>query len=118
MAARHVLPALHFALVSHAICAEHGELTHAEHEPSAAARVGAEAAAGVIAWTTSPSGSHAGHEHCEGLACRQDDDADLSRGAWQTPTTDVSSPDTRGRPRAARGGIALLAYAPKLAPPA
>lgn len=123
VAAERVLPALHFALVSHAICAEHGELTHVAHEAppaksanSASART-TSVTARAPAWTAASRGSPHGHEHCEGLACRETDGGVIGRAAGETRSADARRLETSGGQRSARVGIALLAYAPKLAPP-
>ncbi|HTV19015.1 MAG TPA: hypothetical protein VMG12_10100 [Polyangiaceae bacterium] len=107
----HLLPALHFALVAHRICAEHGELVHeAEPAPAAESRSSApELVAGVHA-------AHE-HEHCGVLA--------LPSSAALPPSAPARDARLAGEPiasdtqheRPAHVGIALLLYAPKLAPP-
>jgi hypothetical protein len=110
----HVLPALHFALVAHRICAEHGELLHdAAPEPSAEA-------ASRSSVPELAAGQHAGHEHdhCGVLALPGSFGAAPS-AAWREPSA-PSEPvaDASAGERPAHVGIALLMRAPKLAPPA
>jgi hypothetical protein len=118
------LPALHFALVLHRICPEHGELLHvgqADIEPgsgaSASAEHGAEKGPALHAASSGPSEHAHGHDLC-GVASG-------GAGACALPTSLVSqalaSQDVTARSvqgANAHVGIALLSYAPKLAPPA
>jgi len=107
----HVLPALHFALVAHRICAQHGELLH-EAEPASAAESRSSVRELVV-------GQHAEHEHehCGVLA--------LPGSFALPPSATGRAPCPAGEPiasaehgkLAAHVGIALLLYAPKLAPP-
>jgi len=108
--AGHVLPAFHFALVVHRVCAEHGELVHGVERSSVRGR---EPDGPAIVGTAD---EHE-HEHCgvaagtgAGLAIAP------SAAAGSTPLASVDL--ARGAERGAHVGIALLAYAPKLAPPA
>jgi hypothetical protein len=110
----HVLPALHFALVAHRICAEHGELLH-EAALAPSAEVGSrssvpELAAGQL--------TEHEHEHC-GVLALPGSFAVASSGAWREPSL-PGEPVVGGSPgeRRAHVGIALLLQAPKLAPPA
>ena len=109
--AGHVLPALHFALVVHRVCAEHGELVHEatrppEHsrDPAGPALIGGAAAAHE-------------HDHC-GVAAVHGSGALPSVAAWvrvESPRDLAAAPNGE---RAAHERLAPLSYAPKLAPPA
>ena len=122
----HVLPALHFALVAHRICAEHGELLHdAAPEPSAEA--GSRSSVPELLFSSSRepqpgvvAGQHAGHEHDHcGVLELPGSFGTAPSAAWREPTPPsepVACVSTGERP--AHVGIALLLRAPKLAPPA
>ena len=105
-----VLPALHFALVVHRVCAEHGELVH---EPASVAREAAPVEASVVA----RDGVSHEHEHCEVLAAPGSFAALVPAAAEAAAPGALSFSVGFGRARAAHMRIALLAYAPKLAPP-
>ena len=106
----HVLPAFHFALVVHRVCVEHGEMVHEvaraparERELEGPAFVGQE------------SGHE--HEHCGVAAGTGTGVAIAASAASAGPSLPIVGLG-RGAARSAHLGIALLAYAPKLAPPA
>jgi hypothetical protein len=103
-------PALHFALVVHRVCAEHGELLH---EAAAPARAAAPAKAGVSA------GNDVGHEHehCGVLATTGSLAQLAAPSAKPAPGASARAAALRGA-RTAHVRIALLSFAPKLAPPA
>jgi hypothetical protein len=123
----HVLPALHFAFVAHRVCAEHGELLHSGDLPSSDlptgrlySEDGAEPSSeDNVAQDGIDPGGGAGHEHehCDTpalpgstvavLAGR--DVAHLLPAAWASRLS--------AQARAAHVDVALLLYAPKLAPP-
>jgi hypothetical protein len=113
-----VLPAFHFALVAHSICAEHGELVH---ESAAPARDDAALApaqrAGVPSLVASGHVSHQ-HEHCGVLALGRVPAVAAAAPADRCLTSSASASLLAGAERAAHVRIALLSYAPKLAPPA
>ena len=113
----HVLPAFHFALVAHRICAEHGELIHDGGPARVKAERSVKAAAPDEATVVQHSSASHEHEHC---------------GVSAAPVTAGVVPGVRGdaftlvgqeldaavgRALDAHVGIELLAYAPKLAPP-
>ena len=107
----HLLPALHFALVVHRICAEHGELLH-----EAAAAPGVESRSSDVQLV---AGQHAGHahEHC-GVLALPGSKGSLSSAGWCEPLVlDASLALVLPGERPAQGGISVLSYAPKLAPP-
>lgn len=109
-----VLPALHFTLVAHRLCAEHGELLH---EAGGDERLeAARAPSHDAALAPADAGGHE-HEHCGVLALPQSVAA-LDRALAAVSVLPASwaacLPDGE---RAAHVEIALLAYAPKLAPP-
>ena len=111
------LPAAHFLLVSHRVCAEHGELVHEEHA-TAQADIAAPSPPEQrsTALNGLPSREHA-HDHCSALAPLH------SAGLALTEQVSVSLPplacarSAASVPRHAHRAIALLDYAPKLAPP-
>lgn len=107
--AGHFLPALHFALVVHRVCAEHGELVHElASAPEAARERGGPELRALAA-------GHE-HEHCGVPALP-------SSGVATAPAASVRGEplawlaSVAGSERGAYVRIALLAYAPKLAPP-
>lgn len=106
-----ILPALHFALVVHRVCAEHGELLHE------AAPVAAPASPAEPALVARDGVSHA-HEHCGVLAVPNTFAALVPAQAQAPALSGVAFAVLFGRARAAHVRIELLAYAPKLAPPA
>lgn len=103
---------LHFALISHEVCAQHGELLHrasglashpSHHEPGAAAL---------------PAGAGAEHDHCPLLGHRHDQAAVLAspRLELAPPTATLAAAGREGltlTPSRAR----LLLSAPKQSPP-
>jgi hypothetical protein len=130
----HVLPVLHFALVAHCICAEHGELLHEEllHEaaPVRWARADAQEASppsvpepffsSARAHQSVIAGHYAQHEHDHcGVLALSGSFGVAHSAAWRepsAPSASLASASLRERP--AHVGIALLLRAPKLAPPA
>lgn len=107
----HVLPALHFALVVHRICAEHGELLH--EAPAVPAVESRSSDVQLVA------GQHAGHahEHC-GVLALPGSTGSLPSVSWCEPLVlDGSLALLPPGERPAQGGISVLSYAPKLPPP-
>lgn len=111
----HLTGLAHFALVSHHVCAAHGELTHGEH---AHAAVGHGAATnGKPAADAAANDDDGEHEHCSVLA-RRHEAATLARAssALVLPAPRQLADDAR--PEAApRHGDDLLTLAPKTSPP-
>jgi hypothetical protein len=105
-----LLPALHFALVVHRVCAEHGELVH---ESVPVAHEVAPAEASIVA----RDGVSHEHEHCGVLAAPGSFAVLVPAAAQAAAPGAAGFVDGFGRARAAHVRIALLAYAPKLAPP-
>ena len=112
--------ALHFVLVEHAICAEHGELVH-ESEPhdtgSHAERPLDVDEASVVA-SGSTDLQH-GHEHCAGLGTLRDAAAIPPRSDAQSLVRPTGEAAALGP--ALRSGdppFALFLLAPKNSPPA
>jgi hypothetical protein len=111
----HTAPALHVLFVAHRVCAEHGELVDAaatgESEP--APRAQPDATASIRA----AEGAAHTHEHCGVLGFWRVLGAPAAprRFAGLLPAAAVAS--VAGEARAAHVDIALLLYAPKLAPP-
>ena len=135
----HVVPALHFLFVAHHLCAEHGELVDAVAEPGrgesaeklrgepasadkagadkvGADKAGADKAASLAAVCVSGAAAHA-HEHCEMFTATRAAAAlaPAPSCAQVLPAVELVSP--AGEARDAHVDIALLHYAPKLAPP-
>jgi hypothetical protein len=106
-----ILPALHFALVVHRVCAEHGELLH-ESAPVARQVAPAETSSVVAR-----DGVSHEHEHCGVLAASESSAALVPAASHVTAPSAAGASVGLGRARAAHVRIALLAYAPKLAPP-
>jgi hypothetical protein len=116
------LPALHFALVLHRICPEHGELLHvgqADVAPGAASAASEHAVdrGPALHASSSPSEHSHGHDLC-GVTSG-------GAGACALPASGVSGALANQAVAAcsvqrsgAHVSIALLSYAPKLAPPA
>jgi hypothetical protein len=111
------LPILHFVLVAHRLCAEHGEMLHADGREEAASHDGdARSADEQTRVVTSARESHV-HEHCGVVVSAHSHGVGLGRPCGSgAPVAEVTS--TRGDARTAHTSIALLRYAPKLAPPA
>jgi hypothetical protein len=111
-----VLPVLHFVLVAHQLCAEHGELVHAGAGQSPAAHASEEhAASSEVPLVGAASESHA-HDHCGVAGAGHAHGVRLAspQGCLRAPSyLETES----GAARTAHASIALLAYAPKLAPP-
>jgi hypothetical protein len=107
----HAAAVLHFALISHQICADHGEVVHAE----AAAHATPTHASEPTAQATS---DHAGHDHCPLLGRRLDHQALLDApqatldappvSAGVLPPTAIAATPSRAE---------LLLAAPKQSPP-
>jgi hypothetical protein len=107
-----VLPALHFTLVAHRLCADHGELLH---EAGGDERLPL-ASSPEVALVSADAAGHE-HEHCGVLALPPSLAALEKVGgavALLPAPWALCLPDTE---RAAHVDIALLSYAPKLAPP-
>lgn len=104
----HVLPAFHFALVVHRVCAAHGELLHvapAAEPPSHSAE------ASLL--PRAPSD----HDLCGVLAMPGLPAIPAGAPEVSRPVRGAEATLVLGHGRAAHVGIALLSYAPKRAPP-
>ena len=123
----HVVPALHFLFVAHHLCAEHGELVDAAEPPresagaaeraASAEKAGDLSAANSAAVRVSGAAGHS-HEHCGVFAATRAAAAvaAVPAGARVLPALERAA--LGGEARDAHLDIALLHYAPKLAPPA
>ena len=109
--AGHLLPAFHFALVVHRVCAEHGELVHDMVRPTGPSRE----PDGPAFVATTESGHD--HEHC-GIAAGAGASLVIAASAVSGSASLQYDGLTRPAEHGAHVCIALLAYAPKLAPPA
>ena len=105
----HVLPALHFALVVHRVCAAHGELLHLAPTAEAPSRSGD---VSLIPRAVSE------HEQCGVLAMPGLPALPASAPEIARPTHTAQSWVVLGRALTAHVGIDVLSYAPKRAPPA
>jgi hypothetical protein len=108
-----VLPVLHFALVAHELCAEHGALHHVEAK---AADQSSRSPKGARALLPSVDAQHE-HEHCGSVASAVE--RSLVPVAPRVSSELLAARVVSSEPaaRAAHISLALLAYAPKLAPP-
>jgi hypothetical protein len=108
----HLAGTLHFALISHEICADHGELVH-----RSAARAGEhQHPRGPAAL---PSGENGEHDHCPLIGRRNDQQATVSAPALEVAPAAVGLVPVLGEsPRAVPSRAALLLAAPKQSPPA
>jgi hypothetical protein len=111
-----VLPVLHFVLVAHQLCAEHGELVHVDASESPAAHAAEEHSRSSEVQLVGSSGESHSHDHCGVIISGHAHGVQLSspQGGLQARSYLDAEP---GSARAAHPSIALLAYAPKLAPP-
>jgi hypothetical protein len=112
------LSALHFALVRHRLCLEHGQLEHVDVHEGATPSVIRERPSGpALSQDGSPSDLDA-HSHD---ACAVTPPGSLVAVFSQLATLALlavcASAIGGSRPRRAHVGIPLLRYAPKLAPP-
>jgi hypothetical protein len=112
----HVVPALHFLFVAHHLCAEHGELVDATSE-AARAESAREKAGSSEAVCVSGAAGHS-HEHCEVFAATRAAAALAPAPAPAQLLPAVELAPSQREAREAHVDIALLHYAPKLAPPA
>jgi hypothetical protein len=121
----HVVPAFHFLFVAHHLCAEHGELVDAAGEGAETPREKAgssehaangEKAAGPAAVCVSGAAAHS-HEHCGMFAATRAAPALAPAPAPAQFLHPLELPPSQGTAREAHVDIALLHYAPKLAPP-
>jgi hypothetical protein len=131
MGVGHVVPAFHFLFVAHHLCAEHGELVDAGpdaallHAGAPAPRKTAGGSAATEADQAAPSGAicssgavgHS-HEHCEVFAATRAAPALTPAPALAQLLPALQPLPAQGEARDAHLDIALLHYAPKLAPPA
>jgi len=109
----HVVPALHFLFVAHHLCAEHGELVDATGESAEPAR---DKASHQSAFYEAGEAAHS-HAHCGVLAQAHASGAPASAPGFVQILPPASVASVAGQARDAHVDIALLDYAPKLAPP-
>jgi hypothetical protein len=110
-----VLPALHHLTTPHAVCAEHGELTHlseaeAEAESSSEPR-SAEPTLRAVATVEDE------HEHCAVPALGSSPALASGDAATSCLTLEASAPRLGTGSTRAESSLPILAVAPKLAPP-
>ncbi len=111
-----VLPALHFMLVAHRVCAEHGETLHASDASEAVDFAGVTGGEAELLLKPSPESEHE-HEHCSVLGVGRSAHALLRAGGSRLGSLGAEERLDVAGERAAHVDIALLLYAPKLAPP-
>lgn len=113
--AEYALPGLHFASVKHQICAEHGELEHAELAPSSL-HDDVDRPSTPAVFGSAGAAQHA-HDSCS-VWTMSASSALVDRGRGEPP---VMGPETRPTSAvgqaAAKRSVDVLSYAPKLAPP-
>lgn len=107
------MPALHFATVAHEVCAEHGALEHvhagSEHEAEGVAP-------SKNATVSAAADSSDEHESC-GVLGLSPPSALVAGGALASSFTLELAPKHALCEAPANASVALLSYAPKLAPP-
>jgi len=113
LAAGHVLPVLHFALVAHELCAEHGALHHVEAKAAAQASRSLARGQAVL---PAADGQHE-HEHCGVVATAVERTLVPAAPQVSCRFIDANAASSPCAGREAHVSVALLAYAPKLAPP-
>lgn len=109
----YLVPGLHFTLVQHEICAEHGELRHSDGPAFKSAHSTSSQASSVEA---AASVEHE-HEHCAVLATSSLRATRTSRTAVELAPAPQASASQVSRSDSAHPSLGLLFYAPKLAPP-
>jgi len=114
-----ILPALHFVLVAHRICAEHGETLHADGGDGDAseAALSSPANSAEVAAKPAPALPDHEHEHCSVLGLGRSASAHLTSAAGAVACRPPRALPLANPERVAHVDIALLLYAPKLAPP-
>ena len=115
LGAGQALPGLHHALVQHVVCADHGELTHDDHEAAPAAE--RERADASESARPESNAEHHAHEHCAEPAIT----GNPSLAAAECRAVEFGSkrplPAVAPRAERSQSSLDLLAFAPKLAPP-
>lgn len=115
LAAGYVLPILHFTLVAHELCAEHGALHHVETSRKGDLR----RAVPARSESAAAASANAAHEHddCGVLATSATRAVLEARDELRVEAPAVAASRLSLSARAAARNVALLDYAPKLAPP-
>jgi hypothetical protein len=115
VAGSYALPALHLAAVVHEVCAEHGALEHVHGEPEAVNVEPSKAPSkGAEVSVTAPS-SHE-HDSC-GVVGISPPSGLVTGAALAAPVTLELALASALREAPANASVAILSYAPKLAPP-
>lgn len=111
----HLTTALHFALISHEICADHGELVHGSSASHRSAAVPANAGDHAAAL---PGGTAEEHDHCPVLSRRIEHTAVLANTSVRLPPVTVEHAClVTDRDGVVPSRSALLLAAPKQSPP-
>lgn len=108
---------VHFALVQHVVCADHGELVHESAAPHAAPQATAERSDKSGPAVHADAVAH-DHEHCSFAATSREALALPPAHAVLTLASATSSEPIRAFSTAAAPGEALFRLAPKTSPPA
>lgn len=113
----HLSGLAHFALISHHVCAAHGELAHGDEGHHGHAAEGEGAPAGSQSSLTTTADVEEEHEHCSVFARRQEPPtAGHATAGLLAPA--VTTCLREGRPDSvAHRGESLLTLAPKTSPP-
>jgi hypothetical protein len=113
LGAGYLVPGLHFTLIEHELCAEHGALEHRDVEAAHAERAVASQSAALNA---SASVEHE-HEPCAVLATSSQRATSPARSAIVLASAVLTKARSVSPAEFAHPSLELLAYAPKLAPP-
>jgi hypothetical protein len=111
IAGEHTLASLHQALTPHELCEEHGELVHAEHEP------GGDIAHGESSALDAGPQAEAEHHHC-GIVPAAPNRAPAATPGGACAVAAATLVQVSGPCERAVVSIDVLAFAPKLSPPA
>jgi hypothetical protein len=112
IAGEHALASLHQALTPHELCAEHGELVHADH-----ALAGNEAAHGTTPAVDAAPQAEPEHHHCGVIPTAPARASVVAPGGECTVGAGALSSTTSPCERAVFS-VDVLAFAPKASPPA
>src|SRR5687767_12182814 len=107
--------ALHYVIVVHSACAEHGTVHHGE----AAEREAFEhRARPLVKAVVLPADEHAAHDHCGFAACARDLGAAPSAAFVRADAPGARASAEQRSPVLALASISILSLAPKQSPPA
>ena len=107
------LGTLHYVVVRHVVCAEHGELIH----ESASVHQAARTQSGPDAALRASSAAHA-HDHCGLLARANDERPALATASAVSPSPNFAYTSLSDSVELVRSSADILLFAPKQSPPA